>query len=124
MASFSAKISVVGLLIIGFYLIFCSPGFLSGKGGLSYVQAGNINISRSTVSIYQEASPIITRYDGQRPPCKKRYRVLQGDTQWSISERFATQADKHQWIRSMRWVSGKQIGDTRLAIGELLCVGW
>ena len=88
------------------------------------MQAGNINISRSTVSIYQEATPIITRYSGQRPRCEKRYRVRQSDTQWSIAERFATQADKNQWIRSMRWVSGKQIGDTRLAIGELLCVGW
>lgn len=124
----TTKIVFVGVAALGLYIMACNTDLFmgpSGFRGIHQAHAGNILVTRSRVNIYEEVRPATSAQSNVRiPRCLKWYAVRQGDTQWSIATRFATQPDKKEWIRSMLWVSGKPAGDSYLAINEKLCVGW
>ena len=60
----------------------------------------------------------------QRPACLKWHRARRGETQWKLARHYAGRANKWHWMKAMRWVSKKNVNDSVLKVGELVCVNW
>lgn len=117
----TALISFVVLGIIGLYVVLCFPQIVPGAS----LQSERVNgvVSRSKKNSFKVALPQASK-SGQRPNCLGWHKVVTGDTQWSIAQRFSKQPGQWQWIKSMRWVSRKSVGDEDLKAGESVCVVW
>ncbi|RVU85474.1 hypothetical protein EOL70_05880 [Leucothrix sargassi] len=59
-----------------------------------------------------------------RPRCLRWHTVQRGQTQWFLAKAYNNMRDKQQWLKGMRWISGKRAGDTSLRVGESVCVRW
>lgn len=112
------------LAVFGLYILSCNPDFSTG---IRNTHAANIRVNKASIYV-DNRSVRVSRYPkvrgGNRPNCLKWYRVSRGDTQWSLAQRFTSQKDKNQWLRSMRWISHKSVGDEDIKAGESVCVTW
>ena len=59
-----------------------------------------------------------------RPACLKWHRARRGETQWKLARHYAGRTNKWHWMQAMRWVSRKNVNDSVLKVGELVCVNW
>ena len=94
------------LLIAGFYILTCIP---------------------MTTPISSPPNQVDHPYietKGGRPVCLKWHTVGKGETQWVLGKRYSSHNDTWQWIKSMRWISRKSLGDEDLKAGESVCVSW
>ena len=69
---------------------------------------------------YQRPQPAQSR----KPVCKRWHKVKRGQTQWFLAQAYNNRKDKQQWMKGMRWLSGKHAWDTSLKVGESICVSW
>jgi hypothetical protein len=109
---------VLVLLVLGFLYFVCGFDQLPCVYRDVVVLIGN-----SKTEIPSVPSQALTK-DDSRPSCYKWHTVNAGETQWVIARQYAQHADKGRWIKSMRWVSRKSVGDDDLKAGESVCVGW
>ena len=96
---------------------------------LNAYQSQKKPVFRETVELvaspHDEVSKVaIVNSSSQRPECLTWYKVKKGDTQWSVASRYSKHSDKKHWLKSMRWVSRKGVGDTSMSIGESVCIEW
>lgn len=73
---------------------------------------------------YRPCEPQKQAVSNQRPACLKWHKVRRGETQWKLADHYAGRTNKWLWIKSMRWVSRKSVGDSLLKSGESVCVNW
>lgn len=56
--------------------------------------------------------------------CRLQHVVGSGETQWMVAGRYAGEANKHLWLRRMRYASHLATDDDHLYPGQILCVAW
>jgi hypothetical protein len=59
-----------------------------------------------------------------KPACLRWHKVKRGQTQWHLAQAYNNRKNKQEWLRGMRWLSGKRTNDASLKIGESVCVRW
>ena len=59
-----------------------------------------------------------------KPRCLRWHRVKRGQTQWFLAQAYNNRKNKQEWLRGMRWLSGKRTNDDTLKVGESVCVHW
>ncbi len=70
-------------------------------------------------------SIILPNTPNTRPECRAWYTIHQEETQWDVVEKYATNnADKQEWLKSMRYMSHKSPEDQHLRPDETVCVRW
>jgi len=143
----SAVIVFLSLITIGVLAALCYPQYFSErtyqanakaifKGNNKKTIGGQISVRGqkkpivgevidSVTPSYDEASKVAPyNSSNRRPDCLNWYKVKKGDTQWSVAVRYSKNVDKKDWLKSMRWVSRKGVGDTSMSIGESVCIEW
>lgn len=59
-----------------------------------------------------------------KPACLRWHKVKRGQTQWYLAQAYNNRKNKQEWLRGMRWLSGKRTNDASLKVGESVCVRW
>jgi len=60
----------------------------------------------------------------KKPACLRWHTVKRGQTQWHLAQAYNNRKNKQEWLRGMRWLSGKRTNDASLKVGESVCVSW
>lgn len=138
----SAVIFFLGLIVLGFFVAFCFPQYYSERtyqANTKVILKGNKRAISAQLPVHQVQNQVnewLTSSSGEvsrvfphnsqshRPDCITWYKVKKGDTQWAIASRYSKHLDKKSWLKSMRWVSRKGVGDTSMSVGESVCVEW
>lgn len=102
----------LGIFILGIIIFVC------GVGPYTFKHADPIVV----ININQPFQP--PEKNASRPHCVKWHTVRDGENQWIIARTFSQHTDHSRWIKSMRWVSRKSVGDADLKAGESVCVSW
>ncbi|PWQ94572.1 hypothetical protein [Leucothrix arctica] len=130
-----AAYSTVGIGVFVVLILLLCPPEIWAKVGATGMSSGAA-ISKTFRSwdvggrerVVTAARPANTRPQNystrKRPACFRWHTVQRGQTQWFLATAYSQQKDKQQWLRSMRWISRKYQGDTKLSVGESVCVRW
>jgi len=105
----------LGIFVLGIIIFIC------GVGPYSFTRTDHTVIVGSSLS----TTPALPQNrQGERPSCMQWHTVTQGENQWVIARQYAPHTNRSRWIKSMRWVSRKSVGDEDLKAGESVCVRW
>lgn len=124
-------------------LLLCPPDLwtkVAGVGKSGHIIAANHYrswTSRSNGNVILVADASMTRPQPQRsgqkntkqkntkpPSCLRWHKVQRGQTQWFLATAYNNRKNKQEWLRGMRWISGKRTNDASLKVGESVCVRW
>lgn len=59
-----------------------------------------------------------------RDRCREWHYTVPGETQWTVARLYAGNAEKHLWLRQMRYMSGLAVTDDNIQPNQKLCVAW
>ena len=127
-----AAYSTIGIgVFVVLVLLLCPPEIWAKVGGTGRVVitrticAWEVCGRENVITAARAANARPQRYTARkRPDCLRWHTVQRGQTQWYLATAYSQQKDKQQWLRSMRWISRKYQGDTKLSEGESVCVRW
>lgn len=143
----STVIVFLGLITLGVYVATCFPQYFTARtyqaNGQVILKSKKRNFSTQLHAYQSQKKPVfvesvewvasshdevpkvaVVNSSNQRPECLTWYIVKKGDTQWAVASRYSKHSDKKHWLKSMRWVSRKGVGDTSMNIGESVCIEW
>lgn len=56
--------------------------------------------------------------------CHQWHVIGPQETQWAVATRYAGDAEKHQWLRQARRMSGLAATDHQVHANQVMCVAW
>ena len=130
-----AAYSTIGIgVFVVLALLLCPPEIwakvgATGRTGSAVIsnkfRSWEVRGRENVITAARAANARPQRYTARkRPDCLRWHTVQRGQTQWYLATAYSQQKDKQQWLRSMRWISRKYQGDTKLSEGESVCVRW
>ncbi len=133
----SAAYWTIGLGVFAvLVLLLCPPiiwekigvaGYTSGRSFMdntrSWVRRGNENVVIAVKGAMHRPKWTPSRQN-KKPRCLRWHTAKRGQTQWFLAKAYAPNDDTHQWLKGMRWISQKHEGDSKLRVGESVCVRW